>query len=74
MSIEVTGENAVAGSIPPSRMQTVLLSGNKAERYAAGQGDLAGMTRAGAEILTPPPAQGGLNEFAALTDRRGIAL
>jgi hypothetical protein len=44
---KLTGENAVAGSIPPSRMQTVLSSGNKAEGYAAGQGDLAGLTRAG---------------------------
>jgi hypothetical protein len=57
---KLTGENAVAGSIPPSRMQTVLSSGSKAERYAAGQGDLAGLTRAGAGILTPAPAQSGL--------------
>jgi hypothetical protein len=45
---KLTGENAVQGSISPSRMQTVLSSGNKAEGYAAGQGDLAELTRAGA--------------------------
>jgi hypothetical protein len=45
-------------------MQTVLSSGNKAGDYAAGRGDLAGLTRAGAGILTPAPAQGGMNEFA----------
>jgi hypothetical protein len=61
---KLTGENATVGSIPPSRMQTVLSSGNKAEGYAAGKGDLAELTRAGVAILTPPPAQAGMNEFA----------
>jgi len=37
-------------------MQTVLSSGNKAPGYAAGQGDLAGLTRAAAGIMQPPPA------------------
>jgi hypothetical protein len=53
---KLTGENAVAGSIPPSRMQTVLSSGGKAENYAAGKGDLAELTRAGAGILQPMQA------------------
>ena len=48
----------MAGTIPAMRMQTVLSSGNKAPGYAAGQGDLAGLTRAGAGILPPAP-QGG---------------
>jgi hypothetical protein len=60
---KLTGENAVAGTIPATRMQTVLSSGNKAPGYAAGQGDLAGLTRAGAAILGPQ-AQGGMSPFA----------
>jgi hypothetical protein len=53
---KLTGENAVAGTIPPSRVQTVLSSGNKAPGYAAGQGDLAELTRAGVGVLGPPAA------------------
>src|SRR5205807_3203266 len=53
---KLTGGNAVAGAIPPARMQTVLSSGNKAPGYAAGQGDLAALTRAGVGIMQPPPA------------------
>jgi hypothetical protein len=61
---KLTGENVVAGTIPATRMQTVLSSGNKAPSYAAGQGDLAELTRAGAGILAPPPWQGGMSPFA----------
>jgi hypothetical protein len=45
-------------------MQTVLSSGNKAPGYAAGEGDLADLTRAGAGILAPQAAQAGMNPIA----------
>jgi hypothetical protein len=53
---KLTGENAVQGTIPPSRMQAVLSSGNKAPAYAAGQGDLAQLTRQGVGIMQPQEA------------------
>jgi hypothetical protein len=61
----LTGEDAVQGTIPPTRMQTVLSSGGRAADYAAGKGDLAMLTRAGVGIMQPRAAAptGGLTPY-----------
>lgn len=60
---KLKGADAAQGNLTPARMQAVLSSGSNAANYAAGQGNLAGITRDAVKNMAPSSTPGGLPEF-----------